>query len=63
MESNISLFQTGKTSFNVWGKWDNLQNDLKESFQKEVFAGIGRKVTSPIEDAVKGIINLLPSKK
>jgi uncharacterized protein involved in outer membrane biogenesis len=50
-------------NFNVWGKSDNLQNDLKESFQKEVFAGIGRKVTTPIEDAVKGIRSLLPSKK
>ncbi len=50
-------------NFNIWGKPDNLQNDMKESFQKEVFAGVGRKITSPIEDAVKGIIKLLPPKK
>jgi len=46
--------------FNVWGRWNNLQNDLKESFQKKVFAELGKTVTSPIEDAAKGIKNLLP---
>jgi uncharacterized protein YhdP len=50
-------------SFNVWGKWDNLHSNLKESFQKEVFAGIGRTVTSPLEEVAKGIRNLLPGKK
>ncbi len=53
--------------FNIWGKWDNLQNDLKESFQKKVFTEVGRTITSPItsplEDAMKGIKSLLPGKK
>ena len=49
--------------FNIWGKYDNLRNDLKESFQKKVLAEVGRTVTSPVEDVMKEIRSLLPGKK
>lgn len=49
--------------FNIWGKHDNLRNDLKESFQKKVLAEVGRTVTSPVEDVMKEIRSLLPGKK
>jgi uncharacterized protein YhdP len=54
-------------NFNIWGKWNNLQNDLKESFQKKVAEGLGRTIektlVSPVEDVVRGISDLLPFKK
>lgn len=50
-------------NFNMWGRWNNIQNDLRESFQKKVFSELGRTITSPIEDVIKGISNLLPRKK
>jgi hypothetical protein len=56
-------------TFNVWGKWNNLQNDLQESFRKKVMTEMGRTIVSPVEkagrsleDVVKGIGGLLPVK-
>jgi uncharacterized protein involved in outer membrane biogenesis len=49
--------------FNMWGRWNNLEHDLKESFQRKFFKELGRTVTSPLEEAVKGIGSLLPTKK
>jgi hypothetical protein len=47
----------------MWGRWNNLEHDLKESFQRKFFKELGRTVTSPLEEAVKGIGSLLPTKK
>lgn len=49
--------------FNMWGRWNNMEHDLKESFQRKFFKELGRTVTSPLEEAVKGIGSLLPTKK
>lgn len=50
--------------FNTWGRYDNLQNDLKESFQKKVFAEVGRTITKPLlENVVDSIGNIFQRKK
>lgn len=46
--------------FNIWGRWDNLQNNLSEVFQKKVIAETGRSITSPVQEVIKGIGKLLP---
>lgn len=47
-------------SFSVWGRWNNLQNDLSEAFHKKILAETGRTITSPVESVIKGIGKLLP---
>ena len=66
----IKKKDTIEVSFYVWGRWNNLQNNLKEAFKKKVFDELGRTITSPVEEAgksledvVKGIGELLPSLK
>lgn len=56
--------------FNVWGKWNNLQNDLKESFKRKVSEELGRaiishpeQVTKPLQDVLKDVSGLLPAIK
>lgn len=46
-------------NFNIWGKWNNLQNDLKESFKQKVFEELGKTITSPIEQATKPLQDVL----
>jgi hypothetical protein len=46
-------------NFNIWGKWNNLQHDLKESFKRKVSEGLGRTITSPIEQATKPLQDVL----
>ncbi len=59
----IKKKDTVEVNFNVWGKWNNLQNNLKEAFKKKVFDELGRTITSPVEDVLKGIGGLLPALK
>ncbi|MBI4685185.1 MAG: DUF748 domain-containing protein [Nitrospirae bacterium] len=49
--------------FNVWGRWNNLQNDLKESFKRKVFEEVGKTLVSPLEDVVREIEGILPFKR
>lgn len=46
-------------SFNIWGKWNNLQHDLKESFKRKVSEELGRTITSPLEQATKPLQDVL----
>jgi hypothetical protein len=57
-------------NFNIWGKWNNLQHDLKESFKRKVSEELGKTITSPLqeatkplEDVIKGIGGILPAIK
>lgn len=54
-------------AFNIWGPYNKLQNDLKESLQKKVVSGAGSSITKPAERAVEGVVkdlkNILPMKK
>lgn len=55
------LKQKGEISvdFNVWGRLNNLQNDLKDSFKKKIVSETGKSLISPVENVVKGIGDLL----
>ncbi|MDX9715646.1 MAG: DUF748 domain-containing protein [Dissulfurispiraceae bacterium] len=46
--------------FNIWGRWNNLQNDLSDVFHKKILTETGRTMISPVEGVVKGIGKLLP---
>ncbi len=46
-------------NFNIWGKWNNLQNDLKDSFKRKVSEELGRTITSPLEQATKPLQDVL----
>lgn len=46
-------------SFNIWGKWNNLQNDLKDSFKRKLLEELGRTITSPLEQATKPLQDVL----
>lgn len=46
-------------NFNIWGKWNNLQNDLKESFKRKVSEELGKVVTPPLEQATKPLQDVL----
>ncbi|HAK89435.1 MAG: hypothetical protein A2077_06240 [Nitrospirae bacterium GWC2_46_6] len=59
----IKKKDTVEVGFHVWGKWNNLQNNLKEAFKKKVFDELGRAITSPVEDVLTGIGGLLPAIK
>ena len=50
--------------FNIWGKYDNLQNDLKGAFQKKVFTEVGKTITKPLlENVVDSIGSIFQRKK
>ncbi|HHW20569.1 AsmA family protein [Thermodesulfovibrio thiophilus] len=44
---------------NIWGKWNNLKNDIPESLQKKITQQIGRTVTSPLRSLTNPIENLI----
>ncbi len=46
-------------SFNVWGKWNDLQHDLKESFKKKVSEELGRAIASPLQEAAKPLEDVM----
>ncbi|MDA8338155.1 MAG: hypothetical protein M0Z70_02510, partial [Nitrospiraceae bacterium] len=46
-------------NFNIWGKWNNLQHDLKDSFKRKVSEELGRTITSPLEQATKPLQDVL----
>jgi hypothetical protein len=46
-------------NFNIWGKWNNLQHDMKESFKRKVSEELGRTITSPLEQATKPLQDVL----
>lgn len=46
-------------NFNIWGKWNNLQHDLKESFKRKISEELGRAVISPLEEATKPLQDVL----
>lgn len=46
-------------SFNIWGRWNNLQHDLKESFKRKVSEELGRTIISPLEQATKPLQEVL----
>lgn len=50
--------------FNIWGKYDNLQNDFKGAFQKKVFTEVGKTITKPLlENVVDSIDSIFQRKK
>lgn len=50
--------------FNIWGKYDNLQNDLKGAFQKKVFTEVGKTITKPLlENVVDSIGSIFQREK
>jgi hypothetical protein len=46
-------------NFNIWGKWNNLQHDLKESFKRKVSEELEKTITSPLEQATKPLHDVL----
>lgn len=46
-------------SFNIWGRWNNLQNDLESVIKKQITEQLGKKVTSPIQSATKPLTDII----
>ncbi len=40
-------------SFNIWGRWDNLQTDLEKAIKAEISEELGKRITSPIGTIIK----------
>ncbi len=40
-------------SFNIWGRWDNLQTDLEKAIKAEASKELGKTITSPIRTIIK----------
>ncbi len=55
MEKNGQI----EINFNIWGRWNNLQNDLESSFKKKVLNEIGSTLTSPLKQINKAVKSLI----
>lgn len=44
--------------FNIWGRWDNLQNDLENVIKKRVSEEVGKTVTSPLKTITKPLTDI-----
>ncbi len=49
--------------FNIWGQWDNLQNDLESVIKKQITEEVGKTITSPLKTITKPLTGVLKKGK
>ncbi len=49
--------------FNIWGQWDNLQNDLESVIKKQITEEVGKTITSPLKTITKPLTGVIKKGK